>query len=196
MIWKRLKATFFKGRLEKDLDDELRFHLEMLAEENGQKGMAPEDALNAARRSFGGVEQAKESYRDVRGLPLLESLIQDLRFGTRILRRNPGFTAVAVLTLALGIGVCTGVFSVVYAVIMRPLNRQYRIDRHWRPGQTTWPDGGERRDSIGPNATSSLAIARRRRQNGARRPGLDKRGPGPSRSAESAPGRAICDPPR
>src|SRR6267143_2011053 len=117
---RRLASLFRRRGLEDDLDEELRSHLEMAVELHVRKGMAPEEARSEARRSFGGVEQTKEAYRDQRGLPMIETMLQDLRFGLRMLRRSPGFSVLAILCLTLGIGANAAVFSWIEGILFRP----------------------------------------------------------------------------
>ncbi len=116
----RLAALFRRERLEADLDAEVRAHLGMAAEMNKRAGMSAEDARREALRNFGGVEQTKELYREQRGLPMIETTLQDLRFGLRMLRRNPGFSILAILCLTLGIGANAAVFSWVEGILFRP----------------------------------------------------------------------------
>ena len=146
----RLAALFRRRRLEDDLDAELRSHLEMAVELNLRKGISAEDARREALRGFGGVEQTKELYRDQRGLPMIETTLQDLRFGFRMLRRSPGFSILAILCLTLGIGANAAVFSWVEGILFRPYPAVAHQERLVAVGGTSrdeprgtplsWPD--------------------------------------------------------
>jgi predicted permease len=138
----RVLAIFRRRRLESDLDTELRTHLDSLTEENIRRGMNEKEAGHAARREFGSLEQTKESYREQRGLPLVQNLMQDTRYGWRLLLKSPALSAVIIAILAIGIGSGTAIYSLIDACLLHsntyPVVDRWEVVRASVPSQKTF----------------------------------------------------------
>src|SRR5205085_2005289 len=119
-LFHRVRSLFFRGEQDRDFDAQMSHHLELAIEENLQRGLSPDEARRQALVRFGGPQQAKEHHREARGLPLLETLLQDFRFALRMLRRSPGFALLAIFCLTLGIGANAAVFSWMEGLLFRP----------------------------------------------------------------------------
>src|SRR5215213_8999285 len=147
MLRVRARAMTKSDAVDDDLRAEMAEHVEQLAAEHQARGVTREAALAAARREFGSVTHVLEQSREARGVALFSTLAQDLRYGVRLMRRTPGFAAAATLTIALGIGATTAMFSVVYGVVLKPLpyGEPDRLVNIW----TTAPKRGLPRAFVG-----------------------------------------------
>jgi putative ABC transport system permease protein len=138
---KKLRQLLSRRRQEREFEDEVRAHLELLAEEYQRRGLSPAAAREAARREFGALEPMRERYRDQLAVPIVDTVVRDVRYGLRTLRRSPGFAAAAIASIALGIGVNCAVFAVLDAALLQSLrvaepDRLAAIDVYRRQGRT------------------------------------------------------------
>jgi hypothetical protein len=148
----RLVSFFRKDQLDRELDQELAAHIEMATTDHIRDGLTPPEARRRALARLGGIEPAKQLHREARGIPLIDGLVQDVRYSVRTLRRSPAFAVAAVATLAIGIGATTAIFSTVNATLLRPLPypaAEQLVDVH-----TRYVDG---RVTTGLVATSEIA---------------------------------------
>src|SRR5215472_4194495 len=152
----RVRSFFGRAEQDRELDAEMSAHLELAIEENLERGLSALEARRQALVRFGGQQQTRESHREARGLPLLETLLQDLRFAMRMLGKSPGFTAIAVLTLAFGIGTNTAIFSMVNALLLHPY-RFYDLDSLVLLWENRGIDEGPDARSISPGDVEDLA---------------------------------------
>ena len=155
-----------RGRLERDMAQELDTHLQMHTDDNLRLGMSLDEARRQALIKLGGLEQVKETYRDRRGLPVVETALSDLRFALRLVRRSPGFSAVILITLAIGIGANSVMFSVVNTLLLRPLpyhqperlTSVQTLNQSRRPSSTAPPDSSPIGRKTAPSSSWSRSI--------------------------------------
>jgi predicted permease len=158
-VWSRLLEPFARGRRERRLDDEIQAHLDLLIDEHMARGLSRDDAALAARKAFGGVDQVKESYRDQRGLPFLDTLSQDLTFSVRLMRKNAAFSLTAAGSLALSIAALTMAFSIVNAFVFKPLPIRDPESVYFMQDAWSYPDYRDLTERLDVDALLGYRIA-------------------------------------